>query len=363
MNPKLANQNILIVSNEPWGDMWFSKHHYANELAKLGASVYFANPPKKWKLKNIFTFKIKKNKIKDNLFELNYANHFPVFIQNSIFSRLNDQLFFLKLKSHIPPEEKLTVWSFDPFRFTLISFYKKLKRIYHIADPYMGNKNDLILAKKANLIVCTNSNYTDYYSKLNNNVIHIQHGISDSEFKVDINVISDIKKKYGDFVILTGSIYSDINLKLINNISKKYKVLLLGVVISNDIEKTEWQLLLDNQNIHYLGIINGLDLKNYIAAAKVCLLCYNYDIPRTGSLKVINYLAQHKPIVTSVGIELEHLENKFIFRAKNNTEFMKYIEQNYNTEGKSFELLDHFLSEINYKNLIQNILLQLNKVD
>ena len=31
---KLENQTILVTSNEPWGDLWYSKQNYAYELSK-----------------------------------------------------------------------------------------------------------------------------------------------------------------------------------------------------------------------------------------------------------------------------------------------------------------------------------------
>jgi hypothetical protein len=41
----LKNKTILVISPNNWGTMHISKHHYAIELARLGNSVYFLNPP------------------------------------------------------------------------------------------------------------------------------------------------------------------------------------------------------------------------------------------------------------------------------------------------------------------------------
>ncbi|KQZ61815.1 hypothetical protein ASD67_21840 [Sphingopyxis sp. Root1497] len=36
---------ILLISPQPWAGLQVSKHHYARELAALGHTVYFVNPP------------------------------------------------------------------------------------------------------------------------------------------------------------------------------------------------------------------------------------------------------------------------------------------------------------------------------
>ena len=41
----LKNKIILIISPNFWGDIHLTKHSYALEISKLGANVYFLNPP------------------------------------------------------------------------------------------------------------------------------------------------------------------------------------------------------------------------------------------------------------------------------------------------------------------------------
>ncbi len=40
----LNNKTILLISPQPWGDIYLSKHHYAIALAKKGNKVFFLNP-------------------------------------------------------------------------------------------------------------------------------------------------------------------------------------------------------------------------------------------------------------------------------------------------------------------------------
>lgn len=43
-NAELSGPRALILSPEPWGQSWVSKHHYAATLAGMGARVLFAGP-------------------------------------------------------------------------------------------------------------------------------------------------------------------------------------------------------------------------------------------------------------------------------------------------------------------------------
>ena len=73
---KLINQNILIISNEKWGKMWYSKHNYANELSKNN-NVYFLNPPQPFKPLNIFKKNITTYKVTNKLTIIEYKNILP----------------------------------------------------------------------------------------------------------------------------------------------------------------------------------------------------------------------------------------------------------------------------------------------
>ena len=49
-------RTIFLFSNEPWSDMWYSKHHYAAELAKRH-EVYFVNMPERWRPTDLFSWR------------------------------------------------------------------------------------------------------------------------------------------------------------------------------------------------------------------------------------------------------------------------------------------------------------------
>ena len=96
MRLSFKERTILIVSNEPWGDVWFSKQHYAYELSKMGHQVFFINPTSRWSIKNLFSFSVKLNQTNENITLVNYQNNFPQTIFNKFFTKLNDLINFIK---------------------------------------------------------------------------------------------------------------------------------------------------------------------------------------------------------------------------------------------------------------------------
>lgn len=362
---KLENQIILITSNEPWGNMWFSKQHYAYELSKLGYQVYFINPTSKWHWSNIFSFKIKfKSSSYENLTIVDYKNNFPQTIFKRFFTGINDFLNCVKLNRYIRlNNSNLIWWKFEPFRFLSTYPYNKGKHIYHVIDPYNAFWQDKLQLKRADLIICTNPKYYDYYNNYSKNkILLIPHGISEDEFTVNEISIENYKKKFGDFVILIGSVTIDMNFNLIQNLAdNNIKLVVLGM----EIFKNEyWDKLKQHENINYLGEVHAKEIKNYIAASKAGLVIYNFkriiDKNSRTPLKIMNYIAQNKPVITSIKVPLSLLEGKAIYTAETQEEYVLFTKkaicnQLFVDKGKTKGYLDNH----KYPNLINQILNQL----
>lgn len=187
-----------------------------------------------------------------------------------------------------------------------------------------------IHTKNADLVVCTSPKYLPLYNELNpKKLIKIGHGISSQEFNTNKNLVNKIKLKYGDFVILVGAIADDINIELIKKIIElNIKILIIG---SEKTTNKKWSSLKTDKNIYYLGVIPAPTLKNYIAASKACLVSYNFKSNQKGQitrspLKVLNYLAQFKPIITSIDSDIEELEGYGIYKCNNETEYCNTLQ-------------------------------------
>src|ERR1700757_3422349 len=110
---QLKNKTILIISQQDWGSMFISKHHYALELSKLGNKVYFINSPDQKNKLQPGQIIIEKTQYA-GLFTVSHRFFFPYFIRfKSVF--LFDKLVTIHINNIIKKIEEPVdiVWSFD----------------------------------------------------------------------------------------------------------------------------------------------------------------------------------------------------------------------------------------------------------
>ena len=341
--------------------MWFSKQHYAFELSKLGNEVYFINPTSKWRLRSLFSFNVHIKQESKNLYILSYKNNFPQYLFTKFFTFLNDTLNFRKIYKSINTTNKNIIWwKFEPYRFIKTKINKHQKTIYHLVDPYNFLWQDKYQVKNADLIVCTNPKYSELYIKKypQSNLIDIPHGISDDEFTCDLAKVESIKKLFGNFLILIGSISKDLNIDLLEFLAENnIKLVILGTETHNH---EKWLKTTNHKNIEYLGQVHAKEIKNYIAASCAGLIAYNFknyvDENSRTPLKIINYLAQKKPIITSLKTTLHLLENNCIYNAFSKDKYLDLSSQALNNKlDVNNQLVEDFLNEHKYPKLINKI--------
>jgi hypothetical protein len=328
--------------------------------------VYFINPTQKWNWINIFSFRVNQKKTTfDNITVISYKNNFPQKILKKLFTKLNDYINYFKINKALSlKRNSLIWWKFDPYRFLSSCPFSNGKSIYHVVDPYHFLWQDEYHAKNTDLIVCTNPKYYEYYQKKysQKTIIQIPHGISNEEFIIDEEEVKLIKEKFGKFIILVGTIANDVNLELLTEIEKKEVVLL--VIGKEFIKNIQWEQLKKSKTIIYLGEIHAKKLKNYIAASKAGLVAYNFEenvsINNRTPLKIMNYLAQKKPIISSQKTSLSFLEDNSIYYATNSERYIEYIhralEDKLTVDENKINL---YLKEHEYQNLIAKILEQI----
>lgn len=223
---------------------------------------------------------------------------------------------------------------------------------------------DNIQAKNADLIVCTSKKYLKYY-KFSSNLIHIPHGISEEEFNTDLKKVNDIQNEHGNYVIMVGAIAKDIDLNLLKAIvNDKKKLLVIG---SELIDLPQWEDIKTSEHLIYLGPLHAKKLKNYIKAAKACLIVYNFislqnnQVSRS-PLKALNYLAQKKPIITTIDSGINKLKNEGIYQAENEKEFLDFVKKAFNNElNVNDDKVASYLKHHKYPLLIEDILKHLKK--
>lgn len=142
----------------------------------------------------------------------------------------------------------------------------------------------------------------------------------DEEFKNILNENRPIIGYYGAFA-------SWFDYEMVKNLAVKrpeYNIVLIGTKYDDTLEKSKIQEI---ENIHFLGTREYKVLKNYADKFDVCTVPFliNDITKATSPLKIFEYMALGKPIVTTAMDECK--KYKSIFIANNNEEFIKNIDK------------------------------------
>ncbi|MBL7929288.1 MAG: hypothetical protein JNL47_07430 [Bacteroidia bacterium] len=355
---------FVISSDEPWGKMMHTQLHYALELSRKH-TVYFIDPPRKWP-PNLSLLWSKTRQINQNLFILPYLNLLPVIKSLWVTIRINDFINFSRIKRILRNRnaQKVILWRFDPQRMLTASSCKFYGTIYHVVDDYRGKAANRFLLQGSDLVITTSPRNQEYFSTMHKNVFCIPQAISDDELQHDDRESEKIRKQYGDFVLFTGTL-SDANdfsliLTLVQHFSH-YNFIFVGPEMLNESNKKLFETILSSSNACYLGTKDGKELKNFIHASSACIIPYHFTPKKTGDirspLKALHYLAQFKPVITSVDCEIDELENKAIYFANNQTSFIQLLDACLQKKNNyDITAVKNFLDHARYDKFIDKII-------
>ncbi|MBP6311343.1 MAG: hypothetical protein WAR83_08040 [Flavobacteriales bacterium] len=366
-------RTIFLYSLEPWGDMWYSKHHYAASLAKNN-KVFFVSLPERWQWSDLFSFKVKVRKVNEGLSVVEYRNNLPLrFLPNWLADRVT-RLNALKIKKIVPDGEVIH-WSFHPTRVleheTLRNANARV--IYHVVDPYQSLRNDSSFAKRSDLVVAINPWYLNYYRKLNSNCLLFPHGVR-AEDRIHQKPENSLTDQWGKYAILATGLSHFVKYELVIKCAKRYpdlRFLILGQRFPLERHHEEMRdQLFALPNVTYLGVKHPSELKELVHGAAVGLLTYELEptssVPLTAGrtpLKVLTYLAQHCPVVSTNNSYIIPLENKGHFKAETEEHFVDLIGEVLDGSRKLDRVaVDNYLDSVDYNKLIDGILTELSHV-
>ena len=356
--------SIFIISNEPWGKVWYSKQHYANELAKLNFEVYFVNPVGHWKPKHLFSAKVDIQESPEKVRITSYHNNFPVRVFPKFSTQLNDWFNCRKLRKLIG-KRRVIFWNFDPFRFAYILGFNNVRKIYHVVDPYWDHPLDKVLARSADLVVVVRQDYHDLYQSLAKKLLLVPHGISENEFSLPNKSLQEaLSETLKGCLFFVGTFNRDIDTKLLLELAKELphkQLVLVGPNYLKDPGKLkDFKELIQLASVHYIPEVEAQQIKYYVNQAAVCLVPYEAEkqsFSRT-PLKIINYLSQKKPIVSTVNIAINQDQDILLWTSR--SEFIQGVKKCLRGEYVPVtKRIEEELKKISYPRLIENILHQL----
>ncbi len=363
---------IVIFSMEPWGDMWYSKHHYAARLAREH-DVYFVGLPDRWRWTDLFSFRAKVSRVPEGVQVVEYRNNLPL----RFLSRwLSDRIIASSARKvqQVLPDAPWVLWSFYPA--SLATHLNRMRRgsklIYHVVDPYIDRPNNLAVARAADLTVAINPWYRRFYSRLNAHCIEIPHGVQPEHRVFDESVVQAHRSRWGRFALLASGMSGTVNYPLLLQLARTRPEMPLLVAGKRFPLPKHAQALSDSlfalPNVHHLDVLHPDALRDLVRAAAVCLLTYDFE-PRLAEpvqagrtpLKVLTYLAQHRPVVSTNNSYVPALEGKGFFKADDPAEFLRLVDDV--LEGKrdvDTGAVDKYLDSVEYARLADRILAELD---
>lgn len=293
-------KNIIIISNESWGEIWYSKHHYAHELSKTN-NVFFINPTSSWKLKNLFQSKVQSHLIHESLTVLNYYNFLPHFFfkfNNSIVSKRIFK-FFNKQKIEVD-----IFWTFDPYRLFNPRLLKSKKSIFHVVDKYLFiHKAEIPLHKNVDGFVVVAEDFREQYEQYKKPIIFIPHGISLDKLSLNNPIDSTT---YQNYILYVGQIDSRLDYELIVKLAIEFPnetfLFVGGLKEVNNENYNQLFIQKKFKNIIHIPPVHALLLSEFIKRAKVCIapMWDGWAGNMISHHKVLQYLAYGKPVFSPV---------------------------------------------------------------
>ena len=304
---KLKGKSILIISNEPWGDVWYSKQNYAFELSRYN-QVLFLNPVKKWSPISILSSRIRTTRYSETLHILDYGNPLPV--RTKQLDQWNNKIISKRLRKWITKNHfnDYMVWTFDPHRLYDAKLLGARLGIFHYVDMYgaehFGSNQ---LYRNSDVILATSPKLIEGYSHYNKPTFHIPHGISKDEYVISADHLEKIKSPLKRYGLYTGAIDYRMDFSLVEKALQEFKhtnFLFIGPIQLPETNDAAQRIFTEKKysNALAIGPRHYKELKYFIHLADFCISFLDVKhIPNTiSNHKTLGYLAQGKPIFSPV---------------------------------------------------------------
>ena len=331
---ELEDFDEIIVFHASFGwniEMKQRPQHLAEALSRKKVLYIYRSDVKN---DNIYSIK----KIKDNLYVLNLDMY-----------SLN-VAFFEAIKSINKPKflhvyatclnsvdyEKIKTYMDKGFK-VIYDFVDELSSEisgYNITSKMIEDHEKLLRDKENVLVVSTAKKLKDIANKFreeNENNILAPNAVNLEDFKNHGHEIGEkiqpIVNKRKPIIGYYGALAKWFDYKLIEQLAKEredYEIVLIGLDYDGSYDQSN---LKDYSNISYLGMIDYKDLINYSRYFDVCIVPFikNDITDSTSPLKIFEYMALEKPIVTTDINECKNYESCLI--SKDYDEFIRNIDK------------------------------------
>ncbi len=308
----LSGKSIIILSPQEWGTLHISKHHYAIELAAMGNSVYYINPPNRID-KGVQVINIPNN---HGLHLVNYATFFP-YVLRFHFPYLYRKLMRLQVKKilyaiGIPSPD--IVWSFELNIFPYLGWFNAGLKIFHPVDP-TSTKDSIRSAQSADILFSVSEKILRCFNDITIPKHFINHGLGmdfEKEARENLsrltNYLPSLPLKVGYVGNLLRPIIDrkEVLEILVNNPDTEFhfwgpwEMKQSNVAGSDDAETTSFiDVLRTSANVVLHGPVKPDQLAKRIQSMDAFFFTYALvegQSDRSNSHKILEYLSTGKPV-------------------------------------------------------------------
>ena len=350
----MSNKSLIHFSGD---DYWISnphsRYHIVKAFWKLGYKILWINPIgvrfpslKKKGTSSRILRKVKSlakllRKADDNFYVFT-PFIIPSFKKGKI-QNINNLLikFQIRVLQLLLKLKEPILFYTSPLYASTLDYLNRTKAIYYYSDKYThfrelseDNKKYLIaldekLYKNVDLILCASMMlYDDLKSKTNVEVQYFPHQVDFDFFNgyKDNFIPEEIKNISKPIIGYYGTLTPSNDWDLIEYLATKrpnYNFVLIG--------RKEIHLdRIDNlKNVYFLGKKDYKELPQYASHFDVCIMFWTMKewIKNSSPLKVKEYLALKKPVVSTYISEVEKKFGNVVAIANNKEEYLKYLDK------------------------------------
>ena len=311
---RLCDKSILIISPEPWGTNYVSKHHYAAELAERNR-VYFTGPPA-WGR----PFRTRPQS-GESVQLLRYPHIPGLNLLPHALARPVRRLQAHWLR-YLASETFDLVWSFDPFVFQDLSVFGPCLKIYHGVDLHACAWESACVAN-ADLALFTSDQLLSRHATSPTPKFQVNHGLSrllsssqgqpvwtnHASGRAQVGLVGNLQSRLLDY---------DLLLQLATD-HPEADFHLIGPTGNSNLGASERQQqlsrVLNLPNVRSWGAVHPSQLSKCYADLDVLLMLYQgdkYRMELANPHKLMEYLSTGKVTVCNYTDQYRHHRNLLV---------------------------------------------------
>ncbi|MFC1667384.1 glycosyltransferase [Candidatus Omnitrophota bacterium] len=350
----LKNRDIICISTSDWAKPWGSKQSLMLKLSEFNRVLYVEYQSS---FSDIVKYpgyffgrlgKINKlRRINDNLYVYTPILLFPFGYYSLFINRINQRLLRIMLFGLLKRLRfrDFILWIYPPCSSYLIDRMGEAATVYHCIAAFAKEKKSYLrkktintlerrLVRKSQWILALTKELYKTFKQYNRNTFYFPSAVDMEYFEKVKNMdvaepedISFIKKpRIGVIGYLDSSILDMELLNCVARANKEWSIVMVGPVFRN--AKSLYKLK-ENKNVYFIGEKNPQSIPLCIKYLDICLIPYlkNEFSEQVSSLKLYEYLAMGKPVVsTYFSKELDEYKS-VIGMAESNERFVELIRK------------------------------------